>query len=96
LNGFQQFFGRQTFQQIAARTAGKRAENLVGVLKNGEHQHLGLRHERGQLADTFNAVHAAEVDVHQNNVRLVLRQMFQRILGAGVCADAANVADAAR
>lgn len=64
----------RSLEQIAARARGQRVENMAGVLIDGQHHKLGLRHFRLQPADTLNPVHARQIDVGQHKVRPFLGQ----------------------
>ena len=47
-------------------------------------------HARLELAHALDAAHAAQVDVHQHHIRLILGEAGQSLFGAGVSADAAE------
>jgi hypothetical protein len=61
---------------------------VVGVLVHGEHDDLGAREQRLELAHAFHAVEARQIDVHQGHVRLQLGNFVQRIFGRGMLAHA--------
>ena len=84
----QQSGALRPLEQVAARACGQRVENMVGVLIDGQHHKLGLRHFRLQPADALDAVHARQVDVGQHDVRPFPGQVDQRGVRRGVFADA--------
>jgi hypothetical protein len=83
-DGFQQLLGGGALEHVTAGARRQRVENVFRVLINREHHHLGLRQERLQLPHAFDAVHAGQVDVHEHDVGFDLRQILQRVLGAGI------------
>ena len=81
-----QFFRFLPLEQIAAGPGLEGAKDFLGVFKNCQHNNLDVRQHSAKLAHAFDAVHdvAAQVDIHQHDVRLVLRQPLQRGHGATV------------
>src|SRR5262245_22102622 len=54
----EQFLWRHALEQIARCSRGEGTEDLLSVLKDGEHQDLRLGHDGFEAPDAFNAVHA--------------------------------------
>jgi len=85
LDRVQQFGTRRALEHITGRARRQRLENVVGILIHGEHHELCVQHLRLEPADTFNATHAGQIDIHQDDGGLFLRQRDQR--GLGICMD---------
>ena len=86
--GSQQFGGRGALEQIAAGPGGQRIEDVLCVFIDREHDDLELRGGLFEAADAFDTVHAGQVDVHEDHLRLAGRDVRQGVLGVGVLAEA--------
>ena len=87
-DGFEQFLAGTALEHVAVRAGGERVENIFRVFIDREHHHLEAGQRGFQLPDAIHAVHAGQVDVHQDDFGPGLGQVGERVLGAGVVAGA--------
>ena len=80
----QQLRPRSVLEQIARGSGGEGVEDVVGVLVNGEHYELRFWQEWFQAADTFDAVHLGQVDVHKHHTGHFLGECRQGALTGAV------------
>ena len=88
LDGRQQFRWRRLLEHVARRAGRERVEDVLGVLIHGEHDELRAGQLRLEPPHAFHAVHARQVDVHQNHFGKDLGKLLQRLLRAAVPAHA--------
>ena len=69
LNSLQELLRMCALEKVAASSSAERAEYAISIFIHGQHENLGLRHLRFQLADALHPVHAREIDIHENHVR---------------------------
>ena len=82
-----QFFRRTTFQKIAARACAQGFEDAVGVFVNRHHYDLGGREELLKPGRAFDPGDVRELNVHQDDIRLMARENFEGLLGGGAKTD---------
>ena len=90
-NGIHELAGRRWLEQVAAGTGGERVEYDLRVLPHREHDDLRRMIAGGEAADAFDAVHARQVDVHDDDFGTEFRKMLQGFLRACKLADAFEV-----
>src|SRR6185369_8959499 len=69
-----QLLGRHFLEQITVRPGAKAIEDQVGILVGGQDQDGKIRHHVFQFGDAFNAAHARQLDVHDDDVRFFDRK----------------------
>jgi hypothetical protein len=67
-DGGEQFLRGGALEQVAGGAGGQGVEDVLGILVDGEHDDLGLGKNLFQATDAFHAVHAREVDVHEDDI----------------------------
>src|ERR1043166_1735693 len=72
------FFGLSALEQVTARSGTQRPENYIGVLVHGEDDDLQFWHLSFDFLRTLHASRIRQLDVHQYDVRLGLRDFVQR------------------
>lgn len=77
-NAVQQLFGRRLFQQIAASPGTQRMKDVIVVFVYGQHQDEHLRPPLFDFPDAFDAGHAGQTDVHQQDIRQIAAELGQR------------------
>src|ERR1035438_7452437 len=85
-NRLKDFGLRRSLQQIAAGSGQQGVEYLVAVLIDGQHQDLRGGDEGFELADTLDAVHLRQIDVHQDDIRGLGRELRDGFLAGPVSA----------
>jgi hypothetical protein len=69
-------------------------KDVVGVLVDGQHHKLGGRELGFELADALGAVHAGQVDVHEDDVGLELADGSEGAFARAMVAHAAEAVGA--
>ena len=77
--------GRLTPMWLALNPLGKSAGLTVSTFRN-----LSDNVPLPQLGDAFDAAHTRQVDVHQDHVRVLGRNLTQSLLAIGMSADTAQ------
>src|ERR1041385_2064372 len=80
------------FKQITARTRQQRIEDLVAVLVDGEHKHVGGRNHGFEFPDAIDAAHFRQIDIHDHYIRNVAVELVEGRLGSGITAGADETA----
>ena len=87
-NRLEDFGLRGPLQQIAAGAGQQGVEYLVAVLIDRQHQDLHGGDESLELADTLDAVHLRQVDVHEDDIRGLSGELRDGLLAGPVSAAA--------
>src|SRR5437879_4121353 len=94
-NGLEQFGALGPFEEVTRGAGRKCVENILRVLIHGKHDYLDCRGALFQLPDAFNAVHAGQVDIHEDYVGIVFGQGFEGGLSIAIMAYTLEPVDAA-
>src|SRR5207247_2558679 len=89
-DGVQDLARRGAFQKVAARPSLEGAEDAGRVLIDGQHDDLSRGYDLLETGRTFDAGSAGEVDVHEDDVGVVARNLFQTLLRRPTGADATD------
>jgi len=88
LNGFQDFRRRRLFQDVADGAGFQAMENFVGVLIHGDDHQQQRGAELFQTAGTVDSGHAGQLQIHQDDIRLIDREFLDGVLARRVSAEA--------
>ena len=84
VDGFEEFGGRRSLEQVAACAGAQGFKNLFGLVVSGEHHDGQTGHAAAQLANAFDAAAFRQFNVHQHHVRAGLGNAGQGLLGRAV------------
>jgi len=90
LHGLDELGLRHVFEQITVGAGAQGVENHVALIVGREHEDLGFGQGFLEARDALDAVHAGEVDIHQDHIGVFLRNFFQGFFARGVGADTAQ------
>jgi hypothetical protein len=90
VDGFEQHGRRARLDEIPVCAGFERTEDALAVFVNREHHDLRLGQDLLELSDAFDAVHAGQIDVHEDDLGFVFGEVFEGGFGAVVMAQAAK------